>query len=220
MKKTTIQGAIAVAIILLATAGALYYRNKTLYTYTGYLDKEAMTIDGEEIELRELTYYFMMEEESVNETALEYNGKNPLEYWGLYINQAFVSVEARNTAVDYFVRDRIYSKLAKEAGLKLTKQEEEEINMAAEDFLDGMTKKQKALRMTDEDLLLALREHQLADDYVLYKAKKRGLTISEEVLSAYYGLNSKYFKEAKVEHKVELNKRVLEKVSLGRLSVN
>lgn len=218
--RTTLAFLSIVTLILLASVTTLVYRSKTAFSYEKALEKTAIRIIEEKIPLKSLSYYFMIEEESVNETALAYDEENPKAYWGLYINQAFVSEEARNTAIDYFLRDHLYYQLAMQEGMSLTQEEWEEIYLKTEDIIEGLTEKQKSLHMTEEDIEQALAENQLADNYVLKQAKEQELQITEEVLSAYYGINSTFFKELKEEKQVTYNEKLLEEIKLGSLTIN
>ena len=210
---------IAAGFVLLAVA-SLILQKITEFHYGNYADKTVITMKSGEVNLRELTYYFMIEEESVNEAALAYNPDNPKEYWGLYIENTFVNKEAKKTALNYFLRDRIYAKRAKEKGMKLTDAEKDEIALTAKEMYEGLTEKQQTLGITKKDLKKSLTQNKLANKWVLSLAKKKGLTMSEEVLSAYYGINSKYFKILKKEQKEHYKKTDLDKISLGSLTIN
>lgn len=210
---------IAAGFLLLAAASLIYQR-ATLFHYGRYADKTVITMKYGKVKLRELSYYFMIEEESVNESALAYNPDNPKEYWGLYIENTFVNREAKKTALNYFLRDRIYAKRAAAKGVKLSSSEKEEISLQAKEMHEGLTEKQKTLDITEKDLKKALTENKLANNWVISLAEKKGLTMSEEVLNAYYGINSRYFKELKKRQKVHYNKQILDKISLGSLTIN
>lgn len=207
-------------LFFMLAAASLVYQRVTVFHYGNYVDRTVITMKSGKVKLRELSYYFMIEEESVNESAIAYNPDNPKEYWGLYIENTFVNKEAKKTAINYFLRDRIFAKRAKAKGLKLSKTEKEEIRLKAKEMYAGLTKKQKSLKMTKKDLKKALTENKLANNWVISLAEKKGLTMSEEVLNAYYGIESRYFKILKKQQKVRYNKAVLDKISLGSLTIN
>lgn len=210
-----------VVLLVLTGSIAVYIHNQNaVFHYAQELDETVISMKDSEIRLRELTYYFMVEEETVNETALVYNPEKPLEYWGLYIDNKFVSDEAKKTAVDFCIRDVIYSQYAMEAGMKLTKEELAEIENTACQMAQDLTDKQIKLQLTKDDISLAMQRNKLADSYVLKLAKEKKLSMTEEVLSAYYGLNSNYFKEAKTTMKVKVDEKFLEDVRLGTLTIN
>lgn len=211
---------VVVLVVVIATVIAFVHKQNSIFYYEKSLDTAVVTMKEQDISLRELTYYFMVEEETVNDTALVYNAENPLEYWGLYIDNKFVSDEARKTAVEFCIRDVLYSRIASEDGMSLSKEEQESIrNQAHQMYLD-LTDKQKKLQITEEDLKLAMSRNQLADNYVLGRAKEEGLTISEDVLSAYYGINSRFFENVKSEHKVAIDQDVLKEIRVGTLTIN
>ncbi|MGN0312490.1 MAG: hypothetical protein ACI4CC_06910 [Lachnospiraceae bacterium] len=222
--KSTARATIAVlsivTVILLAAVAALVYKKNTAFVYEKALEKTAITTTEENIPLKSLSYYFMIEEESVNETALTYDAENPKAYWGLYVNNSFVCDEALDTAVDYFLRDHLYYQLAMQEEMSLTQEEWDDIYLKTGDIMEGMTEKQKTLHMTEEDVEQALVENQLADDYVLKMAKALDLHMTEEVLSAYFGINSPFFKKQKEEKQVAVNEKLLENIKLGSLTIN
>ncbi|MGN0169711.1 MAG: hypothetical protein ACI39H_02995 [Lachnospiraceae bacterium] len=218
--RTTIIFMTIVTVILLAAVATLMYKKNTRFSYETSLEKTVIQTSEENIPLKALSYYFMIEEESVNEVALTYDAEDPKAYWGLYVNNSFVCDEAMDTALDYFLRDHLYYNLAMQEGMSLTQEEWDEIYLKAEDIIEGMTKKQRSLRMTKEDIQQALAENQLADDYVLNKAGEQDLKMTEEVLSAYYGINSHFFKELKEEKQVVVNEKLLENIKMGSLTIN
>ena len=218
--KTMLTVLLVTTAVIAAAVVLLIINNNSMFQYERSLDKTVLIVQGEEVKLKELSYYFMIEEESVNETALTYDPENPRAYWNLYINSTFVSVAARDTAIDYFLRDRLYYRLAMEEGMGLTEEEWEEVYRRADAMVTDMTPKQQRLGMTEEDLIIALEKHQMADNYVLKHAKEQELTMSEEVLSAYFGLNSPFFKEQKQKAEVKYKDRILDKIRLGNLTIN
>ncbi|SFQ35483.1 hypothetical protein SAMN02910358_01714 [Lachnospiraceae bacterium XBB1006] len=220
MKQTKrILWGIFAAFIVLAVS-AFVVKRVTRFEYGKCADDVAISMKQGDVKLRELTYYFMVEEESVNEQALTYNPDNPKEYWGLYINNAFVNKEAKNVALKYFLRDRMYAGIAMEAGMKLSKSEKAEIKEQAKGMYENLTEKQKTLDITEEDLRRSLTENKLAGKWVISLAEKEKLTMSEEVLSAYYGIHSDYFKEQRAKSNVHLKKELLDHISLGGLTIN
>ncbi|MBE5906669.1 MAG: hypothetical protein E7277_07770 [Lachnospiraceae bacterium] len=216
--KRILWGIFAVFIVL--AVSAFVVKRVTRFEYGKCADDIAIFMKQGDVKLRELTYYFMVEEESVNEQALTYNPDNPKEYWGLYINNSFVNKEAKKVALKYFLRDRMYAGIAEEAGMKLSKTEQSEIREQAKGMFENLTKKQKALSITEEDLHRSLTENKLASKWVISLAKQEKLTMSEDVLSAYYGINSDYFKKQRKQSEVHMNKNLLNKISLGGLTIN
>ena len=210
-----------VAIFIIAVGIFSFYRVANLFNFTESLNHVAYSYKGHDVLLKEVAYYIMIEEETVNETALEYDEENPKSYWNLHISQTFVSEEAAKTAREYSIRDQIYSKEAEKAKIQLTNEESSEIKMKAETIADDMTDKQReVLRLTQKDIFAALRQKALADQYVLYLAERDKVQIEEKVLSAYYGINSKFFKDLKKDYQVQINKKMWKEISLGDISIN
>lgn len=213
--------ATGVLIFLIGVGIFSIYRVANIFDFTKSLGDVAYTFKDREIYLSEVAYYIMIEEESVNETALEYDPEKPKAYWNLHISQTFVSEEAARTAREYSIRDQIYSLEAAKMGIKLTKEEVDEIQMKAEIIKDDMTEKQhKVLRLTKDQIQKALTQKALSDQYVLALSEKNHIKKEEKVLSAYYGINSNYFKDLKKKYHVEINEKMWNEISLGDISIN
>lgn len=218
--KITVVFVSVVVLIIIGLFAFTQIRWNTRFTYADSLNETLFTYKGGEAKLRDITYYIMIEEESVNEVAETYDAKNAKAYWNLYIDNTFVSDEAKQAALDYCVRDVLYAQIAREAGMKLTKEEETEIRKKAMNIVEGLTDKQKELGMTGDDIYKALENNKLADKLVLGFAKDQELTMEEAVLSAYYGINSKFFKTAKTDAEFTLNESIWSEISLGELTIN
>ena len=216
--RIVIGGAILFALIL-SIIGVIRFRNT--FDFTASLKDIAYTFEDKKVLLNELTYYIMIEEETVNDVALEYDSENPKAYWNLHISQTFVSEEAAKTVREYSIRDQLYSLEAKKAEIKLTEEEMADIQVKAKAIKDDMTEKQnKVLQLKEKQIKKALVQKLLADKYVLFLAEKNKVEKSEKILSAFYGINSKKFRELKKTYKVEINKELWQYISLGDISIN
>lgn len=210
------------AIIFILVVGAIgITRFRNAFDFTKELTKVAYSYNEEDVLLGEVAYYILIEEETVNDVALEYDPENPKSYWNLHISQTFVSEEAAKTAREYSIRDQLYSIEAKAVGIKLTPEEMEDIKTKAKAMIQDMTEKQSSvLQLQEKQIDEALIQNLLADKYVLFLAEKNQVEKSEKVLSAYYGINSKYFQELKKTYKVKINKELWQQISLGDISIN
>lgn len=210
-----------VAIFIIAVGIFSIYRVANIFDFTKSLNDVAYTYQDHPVLLKEVAYYIMIEEETVNETALEYDAENPKSYWNLHISQTFVSEEAAKIAREYSIRDQLYSIEAKKAGIKLEKDEISEIQMKAETIAEDMTsKQQRVLQLTQKQIETALTQKALSDHYVIALSEKNHLDKQEKVLSAYYGINSKFFKDLKQKYEVQINKKMWKQISLGDISIN
>ena len=103
----------------------------------------------------------------------------------------------------------------------MEKDEISEIQMKAETISEDMTsKQQKVLQLTQKQIESALTQKALSDHYVIALSEKNHLDKEEKVLSAYYGINSKFFKDLKQKYQVQINKKMWKQISLGDISIN
>ena len=216
--RIVIGGAI-IFILIVVVIGIVRFRNA--FDFTKELNEVAYTFKKEEVLLSEVAYYIMIEEETVNDVALEYDPEKPQTYWNLHISQTFVSKEAAKTAREYSIRDQLYSIEAKMVGIKITPEEMEDIRTKAKAMIQDMTEKQSSvLQLQEKQIEKALIQNLFADKYVLFLAEKNQVEKSEKILSAYYGINSKYFQELKKTYRVKINKELWQQISLGDISIN
>jgi len=216
--RIVIGGAI-IFILIVGAIGIVRFRNA--FDFTKELTEVAYTYKNQEVLLSEVAYYIMIEEETVNDVALEYDPENPNTYWNLHISQTFVSEEAAKTAREYSIRDQLYSIEAKAVGVKLAPEEMKDIKTKAKAMIQDMTEKQSSvLQLREKQIEEALIQNLLADKLVLFLAEKNQVEKSEKVLSAYYGINSKYFQELKKTYQVKINKELWKQISLGDISIN
>jgi len=219
-RKTAIIFSTVVGVIVLGLFAFCYFRWIGQFSYTKSLDETLFVFADQEVKLRDVTYYILVEEEAVNEHALKYDSEQPLKYWNLKINDAFVSEEAKEIALNYCIRDAIYAYEAKKDGMKLSDEVLEDLKENAAGMYDDLTEKQLDLGLTEEDIYKALCNNRLADEWVLYLAKEQGRTMTEEVLSAYYGMNSYFFKGLIQESNYKLNTKIWDEIKLGRMTIN
>lgn len=212
--------AAVVTLMLIGITIACVNRWNNEFSYVKELDETLFIYDGKEVELREITYYIMIEEESVNQVAGEYDPMNTNAYWNLHVNGEYVSDKAKEVALDYCVRDIIYAYKAKEVDLELSESQIADIEQKAKNIFEGLTEKQLDLGLTQEDIYKALYNNLLADEYILLMARKDGVKMEEKVLSAYYGINSYFFKRTKAELDFVLNEALWEEISLGSLTID
>ncbi len=219
-QKITYQFIAVAGMIVAALLFISIYRWTTEFSYTKCLDETLFLYEGKEVELREITYYIMIEEEAVNKSAQEYDPQNVNSYWNLHLNESYVSEKAKETALNYCVRDILYAYKASEIGMELSESVVNDLRQKAANIYEGLTEKQLDLGLTEEDIYQALYNNQLADDWVLMMAKQEGRTLTEKVLSAYYGINSYFFKKTKAELDFVLNDKLWDEVHLGSMTIN
>jgi len=210
----------AVLIMLIVIVASLFFKKSKEFVYSRALSNAVVEIDGEDVSLYRLTYYIMIEEEAVNEAAMIYDPEKPWTYWNIYVSNAYVSTSAREITMNYFLRDYVYSRIAIAEGFVLEDAELEDLKVKAQTIYSGLTDKQASTHISEEDILTAITEKAYADKYVIAMAKEKKLDITEEVLSAYYGMNSSFFKKTMQEHNVKIKEKIWNQVPMGHVTIN
>ena len=219
-KKNYVIFAIICLLALLTMALSLFLKKKNEFNYSESRDEVIATTTEGTLYLHDLNYYVMIEEESVNETAIAYDEENPKAYWNLYIDNTFVNEEARRTVIDYMLKDYLISLEAIDAGVSLSKAEEEDSNTKAIAMASDLNERQIAAGITEDDLIHTLSINALSNKYSIMMAKDANIDLTDEAISAFYGINSKYFKNLKKKYDVKLNDKLIEKISLGTITIN
>ena len=117
---------IPIAIVIVAIIVFVCYRgfkSKEAFIFSEHLDDVAATINGEKLYYKDLSFYVLYEEERVEKEAQIYNPESTKDWWNTYLNGEFVSVSARNTAMNMAIHDRIMYDLAKENNITLNEED-------------------------------------------------------------------------------------------------
>ncbi|MEG1140820.1 MAG: hypothetical protein RR364_08995 [Lachnospiraceae bacterium] len=212
---------VIVGIMILICGLAVIIRMKSTFHFEKSLDEVAYTVDGKKFPLKSAVYYIMLQEDRVSELAEAYDEKNPTAYWNLYIDNRFVSSVAAETAFDYCIQDYLYSREAEKKGISLNQQETEDALLKGKEIKTGLTKKQaEATQLTVKELQELAKRRKLIEKYVRTIAKEEGIPVTEEALSKEYGLGSDYFKSMKKKHHVTVDKKLLDKIPMGFITIN
>ena len=130
----------AVLVVLLIILGTASYREqgkRQKLSFPESLDLVVVAVDGEQVTLREMTFYIAYEEGNMEDAAIIYNPDNTDEYWQLYINHTFLREEEEQ----YLANDQ-------------------------QDFWSDLTEEQRARLGVDEETIDAsMRKMALAQKY-------------------------------------------------------
>ena len=98
-------------VLVIATGLAAYKQQvqRTKLVYADSLDMVALTVDEEELDLRDMAVYVALQEKKVQQDALVYNPDKPESYWNAYTNQHFVRAMSTGNLVRFFQYQKIFS---------------------------------------------------------------------------------------------------------------
>lgn len=212
---------LVLVLLAIGIAGLFFYG-----TYEGYLrrhsidvlanlDEPVVTVDGEELVLRDLGFYILFEEHKVEEEAEIYNDRRTKDFWNIHTNGFFLQAQAKDAVLQMAIHDRIFYRAAQEAGLVLTTEEKETLENARTDFWADLYEEQlERIPGTFESVNETLKEIALAEKYQFRLAKALDTT--------YAGLNwggYDYEQLLEKEHEVKVNQRVWRRVILGDITL-
>ena len=223
--KPEIKGILIFVLVLFSfiTAFTMYHL-KTVFVYEDDLAEPIVTIDGTVVTLKEISYYIMEVENIGDEFARVYNPDNPIEYWGLYMNEetsaGYVSDLARTAALDYCIRDNIYYLEAVRAGVELTDEEQESVRTDAEDYYAQMTERQrKVTQLVTEDLELIIEKVTLTQKYMIQLSLQEDASILEAV-ALHYDVGGDYYESLKDSYAIKVNEKIWDQVHPGHITIN
>jgi len=204
-------------VLVLATGMAAYYQQvqRTDLVYADSLDVVAMTVDGEDLDLREMAVYVVYQEKTVQQDAMVYNHEKPEKYWNTYTNQHFVRSVAENAIKDMAAHDEIFYQMAITEGLELDETEIAYMENEITDFFMDISDEQMArLGVTKDDIKNAMQKIALANKYQSILAQIEGVAYSE------YDYTGQYYEALATEHIIVEHEEVWNRISVGSITVN
>lgn len=122
-----------------------YFKNKnSKYDFKKHVDETAITVEGEDISLKETFYYIKDVEDNINSMAVAYNKDDINEFWNTHYRvsvegSVFIRDYAKSTAIDECIYDYVMEIEATNNGVALTKEEEKAQEDAAKSYYDDIS---------------------------------------------------------------------------------
>jgi hypothetical protein len=196
------------------------------FDYSDHLDEVVITVDETGITLREFGYYIFQVESFVQKQALLYDPENPGHWWNTHfsagLDSQFVCDLAKKTAINSCVAEEIYYREALNLGLVLSTGEEAQVMDDSKEMINNMELQQIMATGLDEEIIFDMTgKHALASKYAM-------ILMGEIDPAIYPGEAARlvnwdgafYLEEVLPRHKVKTNDRVLDKITLGKITVN
>ena len=168
---------IVIAVVIVCVRA---FKNREAVAFSEHLDDVAATINGESLLYRDLSFYVLYEEMQGEKEARVYNPESSKDWWNSYVNGKFVSVTARETAMDMAVHDRIMYDLAKKDNITLTSEEENQVAMTQSDFWEDLFDEQKKnLPVSKEEINEQIKRTAIGEKYQNKLAEEKGVNSFE-----------------------------------------
>ncbi len=208
----------AVLVVLLIILGTASYREqgkRQKLSFPESLDLVVVTVDGEQVTLREMAFYIAYEEGSMEDAAIIYNPDNTDEYWRLYTNHTFLREQAKQTVLDMTVHDTLFSQMAAKEGVVLSEAEEQYLANEQQDFWSDLTEEQReSLSVSEDTLDETMRKMALAQKYQSILAEM------EQVDYEDYSIGGTEYEKLLAQHTCELDETTWERVPFGSITVD
>ena len=208
----------AVLVVLLIILGTASYREqgkRQKLSFPESLDLVVVTVDGEQVTLREMAFYIAYEEGSMEDAAIIYNPDNTDEYWRLYTNHTFLREQAKQTVLDMTVHDTLFSQMAAKEGVVLSEAEEQYLANEQQDFWSDLTEEQReSLSVSEDTLEETMRKMALAQKYQSILAEM------EQVDYEDYSIGGTEYEKLLAQHTCELDETTWERVPFGSITVD
>ena len=204
-------------VLLFAAAFASYKQqlNRKDLIYAESLDKIALRVDGNELDLRDMAVYVAYQEMTVQQDAIVYDNEKPNKYWNAYTNKHFVRKVAENAVKEMAAHDEIFYQMAVTEGLGLDETETAYLENEILDFLMDVSEEQMArLGIQKEDVEYSLEKIALANKYQSILAQEEGLEYED------YNYTGDAYIELSSAHVIEANAKVWDRISVGNITVN
>lgn len=165
--------------------------------------------------LKDISYYVLVMEASVNHCAELYNPNNINSYWNIYINNTFVKSLAKENSLEICIRDNIYYEEALKNNITLNDNELSIVEEETSFIYGNLTGKQfDATELDKEDIYNARYKITMATKYITTLIENKAY--SEEDLNT----EGDYYKTLYDEYNISIDKSIWNEVKLGNITVN
>ena len=215
------------AVLIAAILVILIMFNKSKeFIYNKHLDEAVISIDDENITLKDFSYYIYIVEKQINEMAIKYNPDDPNDFWNTHFKNSLDSVftrdYAKQLAKDLCEYDYIMEKEASIYNIYVTESEKESIKADAKDTYDDFSKKAKNnTRLSEEDIYNILCRRKLVEKYATRAAEQVRSDGFEGDSASLLDYDGDYYKEIiRSKYSITENNKLLDKITMGRVTVN
>lgn len=136
---------ICVVLIAAILAILIVFNKSKDFVYNKHLDEAVISIDDENITLKDFSYYIYIVEKQINDMAIKYNPDDPNDFWNTHFKNSLDSVftrdYAKQLAKDLCEYDYIMEKETAIHNIYVTESEKESIKADAKDTYDDFHKK-------------------------------------------------------------------------------
>ncbi len=142
-----------------------WQKEKNIFVYEEHLDDIVVTVGNQSVTLREFGYYIAKMEKEIQEKALIYNDKDPMEYWNVHfsagLDSGYMFEYAWNYALADCVCDLIFTQKAQEEGYSLSENGYKQAKTQAEELYTMLSTEQIKKTGLTMDLITIVEERRI-----------------------------------------------------------
>lgn len=212
-------------ICILLLVGYAFYskwqREENIFVYEEHLNDTVVTVNNQAITLREFGYYIVKMEKNVQEKALIYNDKDPMEYWNVHLSagldSGYMFEYAWNYALADCVCDLIFAQKAQEEGYSLSENGYKQAKIQAEELYTMLSTEQiEKTGLTIELLTMVEERRLLVQSYTNSFIDENELSIYvDNIMECISGNNSMV-----MTSEVICNEDMKNNIRMGTITVN
>lgn len=226
-KKTEIVAVIICLVVLIILFVFLVMFNKSKdFIYNKHLDETVISIDDVNITLKDFSYYIYIVEKQINDMALKYNPDNLNDFWNTHFSNSLDSVftrdYAKQLAKDLCEYDYIMEKETYVHDIYITDSEQQSLRLDAKDTYSDLSEKARDnTHLSEDDIYNILCRRKLVEKYVMRAASQIKTDGFEGDSAALLDYDGDYYKERiKTKYNITENDKLLDKITMGRVTVN
>jgi len=156
---------ICILLLVCYTFYMKWQKEKNIFVYEEHLDDIVVTVGDQAVTLREFGYYIAKMEKDVQEKALIYNPKDPMEYWNVHfsagLDSGYMFEYAWNYALADCICDLIFFQKAQEEEYRLSENGYNQAKIQAEELYTRFSTEQIEKTGLTIDLLIMIEERRL-----------------------------------------------------------
>ena len=198
-----------------------WQKEKNIFVYEEHLNDIVVTVGEQSVTLREFGYYIAKMEKDVQENALIYNPKDPMEYWNVHfsagLDSGYMFEYAWNYALADCVCDLIFFQKGQDEGYNLSENGYKQAKIQAEEFYTMLSTEQIEKTGLTMDLITMVEERRLlVQSYTNSFMEENELSgYVDNIMECISGNNSMV-----MESEVVCNEDMKSNIRMGTITVN